>query len=90
MIVLNVHVVCIDVNLLCVQADFSRICLLYRGDDRVSPLLRDVQFSIDVFKMKQVFRNLVSNALKFTKPGGNIYINAIRKVLLVASVVLSV
>ena len=40
------------------------------------PLLEDDTVFIDRFKMDQVIRNLVSNALKFTPPGGSVTLTA--------------
>lgn len=38
-------------------------------------LLKNVSFNVDQFKLEQVVRNFISNAIKFTPVGGKITVN---------------
>jgi signal transduction histidine kinase/ActR/RegA family two-component response regulator len=46
------------------------------GTDEVLPLLTSDEVTLDKFKMAQVVRNLISNALKFSPPGGTVTVVA--------------
>lgn len=60
------------------QAKFSNINLNFFGSDYISTSLSSCSIDIDVNKMSQVLRNLVSNALKFTPKDGTVTIKAYR------------
>ena len=52
------------------------VSLLFEGDTYMSPALEGWKLSADVNKTSQVFRNLVSNALKFTEKGGCVTVHS--------------
>jgi signal transduction histidine kinase len=52
------------------------INLNFFGSDYISTSLSSCSIDIDVNKMSQVLRNLVSNALKFTPKDGTVTIKA--------------
>ena len=52
------------------------IRLNFFGSDYISTSLSSCSIDIDVNKMSQVLRNLVSNALKFTPKDGTVTIKA--------------
>lgn len=55
-----------------IQAKQKKIQLAYKETD--VPL--DVSIQADEHKLQQIIRNLISNALKFTLPGGNVSVKA--------------
>lgn len=61
-----------------VQARQSEINFHFTGDAYFSPELQDVVVHVDINKISQVIRNLVSNALKFTPKGGCVTVHSLR------------
>jgi signal transduction histidine kinase len=68
--VLNLSEVCKEaVNLLNESASAKKI-------DLINNINEDVNVSADKYMIDTVLRNLISNSIKFTKPGGHIILNA--------------
>jgi signal transduction histidine kinase/ActR/RegA family two-component response regulator len=64
------------VEMFSAQAREGNVALsVVTGDYGAMPLLEDDMVLIDRFKMDQVIRNLISNALKFTPPRGSVTVS---------------
>ena len=59
-------------HLFCLQANTLGVHLNFLGEDHIPIDMSSVFVNIDTNKMGQVFRNLISNALKFTPSGGRV------------------
>lgn len=58
------------------QATKAGVTLHYIDEQYIPESMDQVKFSIDINKISQVLRNLVSNAIKFTPPGGSVIVTA--------------
>lgn len=63
-----------------IQAARAGVELKYEGPECLPPSLETLLCLVDTNKLGQVLRNLISNALKFTKSGGTVTIRAFQKV----------
>ena len=59
-----------------VQAETAGVQYYFDGESYMSPELEGWKVSVDINKVSQIFRNLVSNALKFTKRGGSVFVRS--------------
>ena len=57
------------------QAYQSRVTLTLKRDEASAASLESLMLEVDDNKIAQVVRNMVSNGLKFTKPGGTVTVN---------------
>ena len=57
------------------QADLRKINIHYNVEDETQDM-----FMLDVQRMMQVLINLISNAIKFSKQGGDIYIDVTKTI----------
>eukprot|EP00602_Paraphysomonas_sp_CaronLab_P002680 CAMPEP_0185021538 /NCGR_PEP_ID=MMETSP1103-20130426/4227_1 /TAXON_ID=36769 /ORGANISM="Paraphysomonas bandaiensis, Strain Caron Lab Isolate" /LENGTH=463 /DNA_ID=CAMNT_0027553119 /DNA_START=928 /DNA_END=2319 /DNA_ORIENTATION=+ len=57
-----------------IQARQKNISFCHKDEKHIDPSIfnKDIYIHVDVSKFSQVLRNLVSNALKFTPPGGQV------------------
>ncbi len=58
------------------QATKAGVTLNYSDAEHIPDSLDVVKFTIDINKISQVIRNLVSNAIKFTPVGGSVTVTA--------------
>ena len=57
------------------QADLRKINIHYNVEDETQDM-----FMLDVQRMMQVLINLISNAIKFSKQGGDLYIDVTKTI----------
>eukprot|EP00602_Paraphysomonas_sp_CaronLab_P002340 CAMPEP_0185032018 /NCGR_PEP_ID=MMETSP1103-20130426/19833_1 /TAXON_ID=36769 /ORGANISM="Paraphysomonas bandaiensis, Strain Caron Lab Isolate" /LENGTH=497 /DNA_ID=CAMNT_0027567751 /DNA_START=722 /DNA_END=2215 /DNA_ORIENTATION=+ len=67
------------VNPFDIQARQNNVKFLHSGSGHIDPAIHDTMVNVDISKFSQVIRNLVSNSLKFTPPGGQVNLFAYLK-----------
>ena len=58
------------------QADQKGVKLIIIDENGIKTMLKGCYIEADKFKLSQVIRNFVSNAIKFTPAGGSIFVRA--------------